>query len=465
MISVVLGGICFEESSEAMLEEALPIFHGVGRGEELPLTPKIDPADNSPLNHYNVENMVRVLIDGDFTYTGTMVEAEPGSWPFFTVTSIEISFQKPLPDSDRLLCKNLASMLLENEVDAVTLFVGNAFVVGLSEKYRSDLRVYEIAEYLSRLRPDSNGLRALNWLIENLLPMLMQDPSVNEELALRTSVICLKRLSNPNRTAKSAFLELVHQGYFTTLSSGIKAARGILWADAALMGDESMPCDLRFTKIIDPPQFRENMRFLEIAEGISANYHGIMIFVSAAIDLADAATRDPVAAKVLEVSQHDPKIFSMLLRKPSLAIDLADAVARDPVAARVWEVSQHDPKIFSMLLQKSSFIPLARAMLTANFADPIDFMLIFEDAEYDFGMSFEDTVDLWMDISDSPENKTFLAFLKPVAELLNGSLSFCEIHEMATEVTSGRKTFRDIDGELPLISGRAVGNFSSFYRR
>jgi hypothetical protein len=92
-------------------------------------------------------------------------------------------------------------------------------------------------------------------------------------------------------------------------------------------------------------------------------------------------------------------------------------------------------------------------------------MLIFEGAEDDLGMSFVETADFWMNISNSPVDKTFLTTLKAVTELLNSSLSFGEIHEVATEVASGRKTFRDIYGELPLISGRAVGNFSSLYRR
>jgi hypothetical protein len=444
VVSVVFGSICFEESSEAMWpirsiisseyeyeddcdeitsfkEDSFQVTHNyrTGKKVKLPLSRAIDPTDDSPANRADVQKWVRVLIDKKFVYRKVISPVKRSGILTFVSEGWTLSYKKDPSDSDRLLCENWTRILFEDEVDVFTLLEGSNSVTGLYEKYRSDLSINQVIRYLLSLRPDSNELRALSWLVENLLPILIQDSAANgEALALHASMVCLRMLSDPSENVESTFLELVNANYVTTLSNGRRIARSILWADAALKGNESAPQNLGFTNIIvDPRQFSEDIRFLEIADVIDAHPHRGWISVSAAIDLTDAVARDPIAARVWEINQHDPKIFNMLLREPSLV----------------------------------SLTALARTMLATDCTDPIDLMLVFQDAEYDLHMEFEDTVNFWINISDSSANKTALTILKLVNELLNGKLSFQEICEMTTDLANGRKSFTDIQKELPII--------------
>jgi hypothetical protein len=91
---------------------------------------------------------------------------------------------------------------------------------------------------------------------------------------------------------------------------------------------------------------------------------------------------------------------------------------------------------------------------------------VFQNAECDLDMGFEDTLRLWGDMSDSKSTKDSLTILKLVNELLNSILPFRDICEVASDLASGRKSFTDIQNEWPIILNQyTVDNFSTQLRQ
>jgi hypothetical protein len=258
-----------------------------------------------------------------------------------------------------------------------------------------------------KLLPNSKELKALE---NNLLPYLSKcEAGSNGTVALHTSLICLKMLADPNETLDSTFSELVNIEYVTTTNDAYNALVALTLANAVL------------------------------------NY--------ARPEYVLSAFENGVPPEDMEFVKTMYQLRNCLISLPD-AIDLASAVAQDRISARVWRANQKNPQIVKVLLRDPSLVTataLARMMFSTDYTDPNALVSVFESAKNDLGLDFEDTVNFWKNISYSLNLSSRLLTLKLTNDLLRSQLAFPEICEVATDLISKRKSFMDIQEELPII--------------
>ncbi|MDR1236350.1 MAG: hypothetical protein LBJ96_05075 [Holosporaceae bacterium] len=243
---------------------------------------------------------------------------------------------------------------------------------------------------------------------------------------------CQEMLSDPNETARSAFLSLANNVYIGNIKKGIQVAMVILREKARL---DNIPANMEIFDIM----YENPVLILDPPEGTTTEYEN------------ESGEFVIESTECREYSENTKFFTMMYLLKDSgislsAAIDLANKAAQDPFVFRVWQANQKNPQ-FGLI----RMMTLAKTMIATDCTNPNALAPVFESACGNLGMRFGTAVELWRDISDSKPVKDSLAILEAVNGLMEDGLVPKKIYEVATDLASGRKSFEVIRGELSWI--------------